>query len=254
MVYSFDSGDFDVEYVESEIKKPIIWESHCHSQFEMIAVTEGDISVVLEGKKYRLKENQTLIIPPLRYHTVTANGNGIYRRVTVLFDLSAIPAVLRAEFEKCDSGLQITDSQTALRLRELFLKGNTDFYAPLMRSIMIEIFYEALERRERHIEIEADGFLEKALEYIDKHLFEKIALDDLARYTARSKSSFCHLFFEKMNISPKQYIIQKKLALAEKLIDGGMPRTEAAMRVGYSNYSDFYRAYKKKRNSRRESN
>ena len=35
--------------------------------------------------------------------------------------------------------------------------------------------------------------------------------------------------------------MQKKLALASKLIDEGMPRTVAAMQVGYENYSNFYR-------------
>ena len=70
-------------------------------------------------------------------------------------------------------------------------------------------------------------------------------LDDLAAYTSRSKSSFCHLFEARMNITPKQYILQKKLALASKLIDEGVPRTAAAMRVGYDNYSNFYRLYHK---------
>ncbi|MBR2432538.1 MAG: helix-turn-helix domain-containing protein, partial [Clostridia bacterium] len=73
-----------------------------------------------------------------------------------------------------------------------------------------------------------------------------ILLDDIAKYTSRSKSSFCHLFESKMNISPKQYILQKKLALASKLIDEGVPHTVAAMQVGYENYSNFYRLYRKK--------
>ena len=48
-----------------------------------------------------------------------------------------------------------------------------------------------------------------------------------------------------MNISPKQYILQKKLALANKLMDEGVPRTVVAMQVGYENYSNFYRLYRK---------
>ena len=41
------------------------------------------------------------------------------------------------------------------------------------------------------------------------------------------------------------HILQKKLALASKLIDEGVPRTVAAMQVGYENYSNFYRLYRK---------
>ena len=111
---------------------------------------------------------------------------------------------------------------------------------------MTEIFYDACLSPKAHEKIQADAFLQKAFEYIELHLHEKILLDDIAKYTSRSKSSFCHLFESKMNISPKQYILQKKLALASKLIDEGVPHTVAAMQVGYENYSNFYRLYRKK--------
>lgn len=110
---------------------------------------------------------------------------------------------------------------------------------------MIGIFYDALQSPEMPVKVETDEFLQKALCYIDAHLHEKILLDDLALATARSKSSFCHLFEQKMKIAPKQYILQKKLAVASKLIDEGMPHTVAAMQVGYENYSNFYRIYHK---------
>ena len=42
-----------------------------------------------------------------------------------------------------------------------------------------------------------------------------------------------------------EFILQKKLALANKLIDEGVPRTVAAMQIGYENYSNFYRLYLK---------
>jgi len=48
-----------------------------------------------------------------------------------------------------------------------------------------------------------------------------------------------------MKVSPKQYILQKRMALAAKLIREGVPPTEVALRVGYDNYSNFYRMYQK---------
>ena len=38
-----------------------------------------------------------------------------------------------------------------------------------------------------------------------------------------------------MKVSPKQYILEKKLALAEKYIAEGVPATIAAASVGYDN-------------------
>ena len=242
MLYEFNTSNFKIEYTESPIEQSILWESHCHAQYEMIAVADGDITVLLEGQNYRLKKNQILIIPPLCYHSVMTNEKGDYKRITALFGSDTIPSVMHFEFAKNAKSAEI--SATVIEeLKELCKKDS--FYAPLIQSFMVQIFYSSLTQKQSFVTVETDEFLHKSLKYIDEHLHEKILLDDLAKYTARSKSSFCHLFEKKMNISPKQYILQKKFALASKLIDGGVPHTVAAMQIGYENYSNFYRLYNK---------
>jgi AraC-like DNA-binding protein len=244
VIYDFKANEFDVQYVESEIEDPVLWERHCHSKYEMIAVADGDITVMLEGRNYRLKKKQVIIIPPLFYHSVAANGEGSYRRITALFGNDAIPSVLQSEFAKQERNAEINNYHIE-KFKEICQKEDTAFFSPLLQGLLTEIFYDAFMTPQAPEKIETDEFLQKAFEYIDRHLSEKILLDDLARCTARSKSSFCHLFEEKMNISPKQYILQKKLALASKLIDDGVPHTVAATQVGYENYSNFYRLYRK---------
>ena len=244
VIYRVKTNDFEFEYIESMIDHPILWESHCHAQYEMIAVANGDITVMLEGQKYRLQKNQIIIIPPLFYHSVTANGEGSYHRITALFGVDAIPSVLQDEFTNQGKNIAI-DASRIEKMKELCQKPDPSFYIPLLQSLMVEIFYDAFQMPQAPAKTETDEFLQKAFGYIDQHLHEKILLDDLAKYTSRSKSSFCHLFESKMHISPKQYILQKKLALASKLIDEGVPRTVAAMQVGYENYSNFYRLYRK---------
>ena len=244
MTSAFNTKDFEIEYIESETAHSVLWERHCHAKYEMIAVAEGDITVMLEGQNYRLQKNQIIIIPPLFYHSVQANGEGSYRRITALFGTDAIPGVLREVLSKQERNTAVHTSRIE-KIKEICQKEDASFFAPLLQSLMTEIFYDAFLMPGERTEAEADEFLRKTFEYIDMHLREKILLDDLARYTARSKSSFCHLFESKMNISPKQYILQKKLALASKLIDEGVPHTAAAMQVGYENYSNFYRIYMK---------
>ena len=240
----FKSDDFQIEYTESEICNSVIWESHCHARFELIAVMDGDITVMLEGQKYRLQKNQIIIIPPLLYHSITANEEGSYRRITALFGNDTIPTALWDSITKQERSTMTSAIQLE-KIKRLCQKSDQTMYVPLMHSFIIELFYDALQVSGENITVETDEFLQKALSYIDEHLHEKILLDDLARATSHSKSSFCHSFEKKMRISPKQYILQKKLALASKLIAEGTPRTVAAMRVGYENYSNFFRIYSK---------
>ena len=244
MILGFQTTDFEMEYIESEVDHPILWESHCHAQYEMIAVADGDITVMLEGRKYRLQKHQIIIIPPLFYHSVTANGEGSYRRITALFGVDAIPSVLQDEFTYQERNTVI-DASRIDKIKEICQKADMAFFAPLLQSLMVEIFYDAAQIPQAPARTETDEFLQKAFGYIDQHLNGKILLHDLAKHTSRSKSSFCHLFEAKMNISPKQYILQKKLALASKLIGEGTPPTVAASQIGYENYSNFYRIYLK---------
>ena len=245
MEYNFQTDNFEFQYKEDEIENTVLWEKHCHERYEMIAVAEGDISIMLEGRSYHLMENQAVIIAPLMYHTVTARKGGNYRRVTAMFDITAVPAMLQTQFLKKNIELHIFYLSGIEELREICTQKSTRFFAPLAESIMIQAFYGDVQAKHEDTEYETDEALQKIISYIDEHLCEKILLDDIAIHTVQSKSSVCHLFQEKMNISPKQYILQKKLGLATKLIRSGTPPTLAAIQVGYENYSNFYRMYQK---------
>ena len=234
----------EFSYAETEPEQELLWESHCHPSFEIIAILSGTAYVTAEGKKHRLFEHTVAVIPPLLYHTVTASRKSVYRRVTTLFDVCDVPAVLRDAFLSACTEILIFPSALPTAMKAA-AKG--EYYAPLRASLLTEAMYTAVANGgESRTHGEVDRFLESTLRYIDTHLEEPILLDDVAAAAARSKSSLCHLFRLKMNISLKQYILEKKLALAAKLIREGVPPTLAAARIGYENYSNFYRMYRRK--------
>ncbi len=236
-------GDLEIKYNESNIASTVLWEKHCHSRFELIAVLEGDVNVMLEGLTFRLKADQCIVIPPLSYHSITINEGGIYRRVTALFPIDTVPEILHRDFTS--GAATVFYSDCIERLKTVVQKGSPEFYEPLAESLMTEVFYGMLDAKKNSPTPDRDDFLQRATRYIDQHIGEKISLDDLSRHSSRSRSSFSHLFEDKMGISPKQYILRKKLATARKLIAEGTPPTTAAMQVGYENYSNFYRMYLK---------
>jgi AraC-like DNA-binding protein len=216
----------------------------------MIYVVEGDISVVLEGRRFRCRANQAVILPPLTYHSVRANQNGTYRRVTALFGEGAIPYQIRNDVIAALDENPVVDGLEFGEVAELLARYDHEKYLPLAQSTLIRMFYAASERadREKQDKIEhreIDSKLSEIISYIDARICDKITLDDVADGLFISKSTLCHLFAKKMKISVKQYIVQKKIALAAMKISEGMSATDAAAYVGYDNYSNFYRMYKK---------
>lgn len=240
----FKTALFTIEYRESDVESSVLWERHCHADFEMIGVLEGDVSVTVEGSPRRLTQNQAVIIPPLCYHTVIANQQGCYRRITIRFADTSIPKAPRGSFSST-SPVSVFSPSRLKDLQELVSDRPHPFYAPLADAYVTETLYDEIAARQNDAQQESDPFLQTAIAYIDGHLYEKISVDTLARITSRSRSSFCHLFEKKMKIAPKQYVLQKKMALANQMINDGASPTEAAGRLGYENYSSFYRMYVK---------
>ena len=85
----------------------------------------------------------------------------------------------------------------------------------------------------------------KALTIIDEKYAENLSIEKLSALLYVSPSTLAHKFKRELNISVYQYITKKRLALARKLIEQGESLSNAALNSGFSDYSCFYRLYKK---------
>jgi AraC-like DNA-binding protein len=226
-----------------------IFENHCHPQYELIAVFAGSVTVVIEGGKRELKRGEIALIPPFYYHSIYTDGRGDYTRLTALFSDTFIPEEISADFKK-RTLVQFVSSNSALvpvldGMRYAFSESDVGKYGALIESYLIEAIYIHTYKTTEREEAKTHPRVKKITEYIDSRICEKIHLDDIAASLFISKSTLCHVFMSEMKISVKQYILQKKLSVAARLIADGMSASAAADAVGYENYANFYKMYKK---------
>ena len=92
---------------------------------------------------------------------------------------------------------------------------------------------------------EKPELLERVFAYIEAHLNEPITLADTARYFWVSESKISQLFRQKLGVSFYRCVIQRRLIAAKSLIIQGVPLNEVNERVGFSDYSAFFRAFKR---------
>lgn len=85
----------------------------------------------------------------------------------------------------------------------------------------------------------------KIMDYINRHYTEEVTLDSLADRYHFSKYYISHLFKEFVGISPYDYLIARRLYVCNNLIRSGNSVKEACFSVGFKNYSNFFRLYKK---------
>ncbi len=84
------------------------------------------------------------------------------------------------------------------------------------------------------------------LEYIDKNLSAPISNADLCKIMCLNETYFSNLFTKQFGISPKQYILQKRIgAAASMLLETDKTVKEIAFNFGYDNEMYFNRIFHK---------
>lgn len=86
----------------------------------------------------------------------------------------------------------------------------------------------------------------EVLEYIDENYTREISIEELAAIMNISKMYFANFFKSTFHISPKQYILNKRLIESQRLLlDSRMSVKEIAYAVGFENenyFSEFFSA------------
>lgn len=120
---------------------------------------------------------------------------------------------------------------------EMSVMGNT-----LM--ILANMKRAYMERSAGTMKAEKPELLDRINAYIEQNYAQHITVDELARKFYVSNSTISHLFKQKMGVSLYRYITQRRLIASKLLIEQKLPMEEIAHKVGFVDYSTFYRAFK----------
>ncbi len=96
-----------------------------------------------------------------------------------------------------------------------------------------------------HSQAEQPNMVTSFIEYIENHLHEPLTLESLAAHFYISRSAVSKLFREGMDTSFHRFLTQRRLILAKQLINEGEGMERVAQLCGFSDYSIFYKAFKK---------
>ncbi len=122
---------------------------------------------------------------------------------------------------------------------EAIVAGNT--------MVLLTLLARALSGQEAAplAQAEKPELLERVFAYIEAHLGEQITLADTAKHFWVSESKISQAFRQKLGISFYRCVTQRRLIAAKSLIIQGVPLNEVNERVGFADYSTFFRAFKR---------
>ena len=112
-------------------------------------------------------------------------------------------------------------------------------------SILSQISRAMVQTDGVQMKAEKPELLDKLMAYIEAHLGQKITLEETARHFYVSASTITQLFRQKMGTSFYRCVTQRRLISAKALINEGKSLEDVSREVGFTDYSSFYRAFKK---------
>ncbi len=230
--------------------------SHCHDTYEILYVTEGRGRYLIEGAAVEMLPRSLVIIRPFEYHYVEVENKSAYERYVINFGRNALSkdtARLLDNMLGEDSShgryfppevlLQTTISVfDRLEYANNLPERERSVYLGLLLSELLVLLSGTGSQRINHDEGELGA---KVTQYINDYLEMEISLDKLAKYFFVSKYYLCRSFKKYSGVSIHSYINHKRVMYAKQLIDSGETASGAAYRVGFGDYSAFYRAYVK---------
>ena len=220
---------------------------HCHNYFELIYLVSGDIVHVVEGRKYRLRPGDLVLVKPSTYHYLQILSGETYERYKVHFDPKYHGVEAANHIPREMEVVNISQNATLVNLFEkmdMYSKVDEENFDTLMRLLLNELFLHLqLFPLEQQKEDTLSPILTKALEYINENLFTIADVNEVAEALFISESYLFRLFRTSLRQSPKKYIRDKRLLAAQRRIRRGMTPTAACKECGFKEYATFFRSY-----------
>lgn len=226
---------------------------------------KGETSICIEGNLYNVNEGDIIILNPDELHVSTKKENCYMEKIvlhisdtlvqqlggdrTVFFDTIANKPKGIGNLIPAETVNELS-LNTKINKCLAYAKKNSLEAQILLTCKVIELLsqFSAYVERFENLNVcpaSSNKVVNQIMDYINRHYTEDITLEGLAKRFHFSKYYISHLFKDHVGISPYDYLIMRRLYICNNLMRGKHTVRQACFMVGFNNYSNFYRLYKK---------
>lgn len=247
-------------------KKNMQFEFHYHDFNKIIIFISGKVTYLIEGKAYQLKPWDILLVNSNEIHKPLIDAEETYERIVIWVNSfflmkqdngeNTLLTCFALATQRKMNLLRLTPELLPIIKNILFELEDTDinqeFGSSILKNSLFLQFIVYLNRISLGIEndkeqpdIQYDKTIAQILHYVNENLSEDLSMDKLSSVFFLSKYYLMHKFKQHTGYTLHNYILQKRLIAASALIKEGKSITTACTGSGFSDYSNFLRAFKK---------
>lgn len=248
-----NTGHISVSHSLQENSPDMTLNSHCHDVYEILYVIKGNGKFIVEGAEYDVKPRTLILLRSFAYHNLLVDKDAVFESFAINFNEKAFSQEVVSIFDGImgvdDNGSYFEPSTVSEDIISVFDRFDIASNLPdneqraFVKMLLSELIILLSACTCKKMVQSEDELGAKVLRYLNTNIDKNLSLDRLAKRFFVSKYYLCRAFKKYNGISIHGYIVQKRIVLAKQLIELGETASGAAYKVGFRDYSAFYRAF-----------
>ena len=242
---------------------------HCHDGYEVLMMKRENVGMQIEDRMITLQPGDIVLIPPYVFHFARQQSTDTYCRVV----LNMKEALIRSLIASNESYRHITDVFYQTPDYHIHVNGSTlrqlidlacaleatsgskaDAYgATILSKSLLSIILVILNRQAAASSVapilpqtqapSMPKVVTDVIHYVDQNLAGDLSVSGIAESVHLNSVYLTRRFRQYSGLSLQQYIIEKRLAEAKRMLRNGQSPTEVCYACGFNNYSNFSRTF-----------
>lgn len=241
-------------------------EYHFHNVYEIYYLEEGEVTMFIEHNIFHLKSGVILFINPHEGHRVELINTSTYKRFCINLsdhflqkhsegDLDLSKRLFQRPFGKPNMVLLTPEQQQEITpffpiLWNAYNKDTKGLGRKLLcesslTSLLIVLNRLFTEKREQALPNMMPELVKQTMIYINERLPQNTSLEEIEKTVYHNSAYVSRKFKEVTGFSIQEYILRKRIYLAQDYLLQGKSVMDSAEKCGFSNHSNFTRTFKK---------
>lgn len=233
---------------------------HSHAMYEVVCSISGDVVYLIEGHQYHMENGSLLMISPAVPHKLFICSDEPFERHSFYINFAGSNSTLSTMinqfrfvsgndhlgsiyYEPKNVEPILSDFERLSKVSSSPKESTRNLVPYLAEGLLANLIFVLDGISPLQFTKSTIKTIDQLMLFLNKNFTKSLTLQSVADSFHISKDYCNRLFKQASGMTIMQYVIYNRVLYAKKLLSEGVRATDAALMAGFSEYSNFYRAY-----------